>query len=56
MSLNLTTLSEALGAYYRQKKADITSKLYTQEDARKYFTKASSFDFNQRAKKALGKK
>ncbi|SFC95249.1 hypothetical protein SAMN05421780_11411 [Flexibacter flexilis DSM 6793] len=41
MSLNLTALNAALGAYYRQKKAEIMSKLYSQEDARKYFTVVS---------------
>lgn len=41
MSLNITELNAALGAYYRQNKAAIMSKLYGQEDARKYCTVVS---------------
>lgn len=35
--LNITALNSDLGAYYRQNRAEILSKLYTAEDARKYF-------------------
>ena len=41
MAQNLTALATALGAYYRDKKAEVLGKLYAAEDMRKYFNVVS---------------
>lgn len=41
MAQDLSALASALGAYYRDRKQDVLSKLYAAEDMRKYFTVVS---------------